>query len=322
MIRAGILGAAGYTGGELLRLLVHHPGAELVFAQSRSQAGKPVVDLHPDLHGETDLFFSAEPDLDPVDVLFLCLPHGEARSWLAAQTGLSDSLKIIDLSHDHRLDGRLNGEAFVYGLPEWQREGVAAARLVANPGCFATALQLALLPLAAAGLLTDVYATGVTGATGAGQNLTATSHFPWRHANIAAYKTLEHQHNGEVLATLGSFGGEPRLHFVPWRGDFARGIFVSCTLPCPIDAGKASELFETYYDTHPFTVVSRSPIDLKRAVNTNKCWLHCEAADGQLVVHAALDNLLKGASGQAVQNMNLLFGLDETTGLLLKASVF
>jgi N-acetyl-gamma-glutamyl-phosphate reductase len=320
MIRAGILGAAGYTGGELLRLLVHHPAAEVVFAQSRSQAGKPVAAVHPDLADDTALVFCAEPDA-AADVYFLCLPHGEARTWLSAQPFDRD-VRIIDLSHDHRLGGAWQDEPFVYGLPELDRAAIAQARLVANPGCFATALQLALLPLAAAGQLGAVYATGITGATGAGQGLSSTSHFPWRHANIAAYKTLQHQHLGEVLATLGRFGGAPALHFVPWRGDFARGIYVSCTLPCSLTAGAALELYEDYYRTHPFTVVSAAPIDLKRAVNTNKAWIQPEVVDGHLVVHAAIDNLLKGASGQAVQNMNLMFGLEETAGLMLKASVF
>ncbi len=320
MIKAGIAGGAGYTGGELLRLLLRHPNAEVAFVQSRSQAGKPVTSVHPDLLGETDLVFT---DGTPAgaDVLFLCLGHGESKTWLEQQAP-DAQLRIIDLSHDYRAGGAWGARAFQYGLPELYREQIRNAGLIANPGCFATALQLALLPLAANGLATDVYATGITGATGAGQSLSATSHFPWRHANVSAYKTLQHQHNAEVQRSLQAAGGHLDLHFVPWRGDFPRGIYLSCTLAADQDLDTLYTWYEKYYAGHPFTHVSPGMIDLKMTVNTNKCLLYLEKNGAHLVVHAALDNLLKGASGQAVQNMNLLFGLDETAGLLLKASVF
>ena len=314
--KTGIVGAAGYTGGELLRLLVRHPAAKVVFAQSRSQAGKPVSAVHTDLLGETDLFFSAETPLEEVDVVFLCLAHGEAGKWLNVQK-LPANLKVIDLSHDHRADA-----SFVYGLPEKNREAIRNALRLANPGCFATALQLALLPLAQAGKLATVYATGITGATGAGQSLSETSHFPWRHANISAYKSLSHQHYGEVIRTLKQTAPDAELHFVPWRGDFPRGIYVSCTTACDLNEQEVYNLYTEFYKDHPFTHVCETMIDLKMVVNTNKCVVHLEMANGQLVVHAAIDNLLKGASGQAVQNMNLMFGINETDGLQLKASAF
>lgn len=319
-IRAGIIGGAGYTGGELLRLLLRHPAVDMAFVQSRSQAGKAVADVHPDLLGDTDLRFSEQP-LAGADVWFLCLGHGEAQTWLAAQTP-DEALRVIDLSQDFRAGGAWGQRQFQYGLPELHRDRIAAAGLVANPGCFATALQLALLPLAAAGLLGDVFATGITGATGAGQSLSATSHFPWRHANVSAYKTLQHQHHAEVLRSLRAFGGQPELHFVPWRGDFPRGIYLSCTTRVERPLDEVVDHYEKYYATQPFTLLSRRMIDLKMVVNTNKCLLHLEQSGDQLVVHATLDNLLKGASGQAVQNMNLVFGLPENTGLDLKASVY
>ncbi len=321
MINAGIIGGAGYTGGELLRLLLRHPEVELAFVQSRSQAGLPVSAVHADLLGDTGLLFSADAPLEQADVLFLCLGHGEARQWLDQQTP-RPALRVIDLSHDYRAGGHWGDRAFQYGLPELHRDAIRTAGLVANPGCFATALQLALLPLAAHGLLGAVYATGITGATGAGQNLSATSHFPWRHANVSAYKTLQHQHYNEVMRSLRHFGGQPELHFVPWRGDFPRGIYVSCTVRVEAGSDTLYDLYEQYYSPHPFTVVSRQMIDLKMTVNTNKCLVHLEKIGDQLVVHAALDNLLKGAAGQAVQNMNLLFALPETAGLALKASAF
>ena len=320
-IKAGIAGAAGYTGGELIRLLLRHPNVEIRFAHSKSNAGNPVHSVHRDLAGETDLHFAVQMDLEAIDVLFLCLGHGEAQSWLSAQTP-EEALRVIDLSQDYRAGGAWGRRSFQYGLPELYREQIRRAGLVANPGCFATALQLALLPLAAAGLLGEVFATGITGATGAGQSLSPTSHFPWRHANVSAYKTLQHQHYAEVMRSLRSLGGQPELHFVPWRGDFPRGIYLSCTTRVEQPLDELQDRYEKYYATHPFTVLSHRMIDLKMAVNTNKCFLHLEKNGPQLVVHAALDNLLKGASGQALQNMNLMFGLAENTGLDLKASVY
>ncbi len=322
-LKAGIIGGAGYTGGELLRLLLRHPSVEIAFVQSRSQAGKPVAETHTDLLGETELMFSGDPETGGCDVLFLCLAHGEAKIWLE-KLPPRPSLKIIDLSHDHRAGGSWAGHSFIYGLPELRRDEIRAAHLVANPGCFATGLQLALLPLAAKNWLGESFVTGITGATGAGQSLAPTSHFAFRHANISAYKTLQHQHCQEVMASLGAFGGQPELHFVPWRGDFPRGIFLSATVDCPpASLDEIRDLYAVFYGKHPFTILSKTKmIDLKMAVNTNRCLLFLEKIGPKLVIHAALDNLLKGASGQAVQNMNLMFGLDETAGLNLKASAF
>lgn len=319
-IRAGIAGAAGYTGGELIRILLHHPEVEIVFAHSKSNGGNPVHDVHCDLVGETELLFSSEMPLEKIDVLFLCMGHGESNKLLLELT-LPEQLKIIDLSQDFRLekDAAFQGKKFVYGLPELQRKAIQSADFIANPGCFATAIQLALLPLAAHHLLKPVYITGITGATGAGQSLQASLHFPWRANNISAYKTLQHQHINEIVQSLTQLQDSiHQVHFVPWRGDFARGIFVSCTTEFEGTLHQAQEIYRTFYHNHPFTHVSSSPIDLKQVVNTNKCLIQLESANGQLVIHACIDNLLKGASGQAVQNMNLCFGLDETAGLRLK----
>ncbi len=316
-LRVGIVGAAGYTGGELLRLLLRHPSVEIAFVQSRSQAGKAVTTVHTDLLGETDLQFSAE--LAPADVWFLCLSHGEARGWLEQQA-VNPAVKVVDLSQDFRLGGQWGTRSFVYGLPEINREAVRNAGLIANPGCFATAMQLALLPLTTSGLVEEVYITGITGATGGGQSLAPTAHFPWRHANVSAYKTLVHQHLAEVSANLTLPANT--IHFVPWRGDFARGIYLSATVRCSLEQGEIAGLYLQFYAQHPFTVVCDHMVDLKMAVNTNKCLLFPEKQGDMLVVHAALDNLLKGAAGQAVQNMNLMYGLEETTALRLKASAF
>lgn len=327
-IKAGIIGGAGYTGGELIRLLVHHPAVSVSFVHSRSQAGQPVHQVHQDLLGETELQFSGELQ-DDIDVLFLCLGHGESKKFLAANT-IPEQVKIIDLANDFRLaaDARVGNRHFVYGLPELNRAAIKAAQQIANPGCFATAIQLGLLPLAKAGLLTDVYTTGITGSTGAGQSLSPTSHFSWRANNIQAYKTLTHQHLAEIGQSLTllqqSFSQSPDagISFVPWRGDFARGIFISSTLHCELSLEELNILYTDFYNGHPFTHVSKEPIFLKQVVNTNKAVIQLEKAGSKLVVHSAIDNLLKGASGQAVQNMNLLFGLEETTGLQLKANYF
>ncbi len=322
-IRAGIVGGAGYAGGETLRLLLRHPATDLAFVHSQSQAGQPVHAVHGDLFGETDLVFTAKPDPD-VDVIFLCLGHGDSRKFLSSAS-IGTGVRIIDLSQDFRLgpDAQLAGREFVYGLPELHRDAIREARHIANPGCFATAIQLALLPLAEAGLLGEVYATGITGSTGAGQSPSASTHFSWRANNIQPYKTLQHQHMAEIGQSLGAFGErKPQVHFVPWRGDFPRGIFISATMDCPAGTDEVMSLFGDYYSAAAFTHVSRSMIDLKQVVNTNKCLIHPEKLGGKLVVHAAIDNLLKGAAGQAVQNMNLMFGFDERAGLQLKASSF
>ncbi len=330
-INVGIAGGAGYTGGELLRILVHHPEVHISFVHSSSNAGKPVSAVHTDLIGDTDLIFT-NTFLDTIDVLFLCMGHKESKKFLAEQN-IAASVSIIDLSQDFRLtqNAVIADRTFVYGLPELNREKITTAKNIANPGCFATAIQLALLPLAKSGLLQDIYTTGITGSTGAGQSLSATSHFSWRANNIQAYKTLDHQHVFEIVQSLNhlqsdaplSTGGEgPGLHFVPWRGDFTRGIYTSSVIDCSLPIEAVQEMYASYYAAHPFVVVSDTAIHLKQVVNTNKCVLQIEKQGNKLVVHSAIDNLIKGASGQAVQNMNLLFGLDETTGLLFKANFF
>lgn len=322
-MKVGILGGAGYTGGELLRILLHHPQAKIVFAHSNSSAGKPIASVHRDLVGDTDLVFSEKTRHD-VDVVFLCVGHGEARK-LLTELDLPEAVRVIDLSQDFRLaaTAELGPRRFVYGLPELQKTAIQTASNIANPGCFATAIQLALLPLAQAGLLRETHVTGITGSTGAGQSLHATQHFAWRSNNISAYKTLTHQHLGEIRQSLGHWqSAVPPLHFIPWRGDFARGIFASACVSFEGSLEEANVLYRDFYQSHPFTHLSPEPIDLKQVLNTNKCLLFLEKEGGQLVVHSAIDNLLKGASGQAVQNMNLMFGLDEAAGLHLKASNF
>ncbi len=321
-IKAGIIGGAGYTGGETIRLLLNHPEVELIFAQSRSQAGKPVTSVHHDLVGETNLKFSGSFSQD-VDVLFLCLSHGESKK-LLIENKFKAETKIIDLGNDFRLGEKAGEREFVYGLPEFQREKIKQANNIANPGCFATTIQLGLLPLAKAGLLAEVHTTGITGSTGAGQKLQDATHFTWRANNISAYKTLTHQHLGEINQTIKSLQPEysSSINFVPWRGDFTRGIFVSSVLDCNLSLEEANQLFKEYYKSHPFTHVAGEMIDIKQVVNTNKCLLYLEKAGSKLVIHSVTDNLLKGASGQAVQNMNLMFGLDESVGLKLKGSVF
>lgn len=328
-IKAGIIGGAGYTGGEMIRILINHPEVDLTFVHSKSNAGKFLADVHEDLAGETYQRFAAEWHAD-IDVLFLCVGHGEAKKFLDEQAGTFGKARIIDLSQDFRLhkDGvrpSLDNAAqpFVYGLPELNKEAIRTARYIANPGCFATAIQLGLLPLAKAGILGDVYTTGITGSTGAGQSLSATSHFSWRANNIQAYKSLTHQHLKEIGQSLQQLQpGATSIRFIPWRGDFTRGIFISSQLRTDRDPEALLSLYEDYYRDHPFTIVSRSAISLKQVVNTNKCLIQLEQQGQDLVIHSAIDNLLKGASGQAVQNMNLLFGLDEKTGLHLKANAF
>ena len=318
-VRAGIVGGAGYTGGETLRLLLRHPHIDISFVQSRSQAGLPVSSAHADLLGETNLTFSSATA--PADVIFLCLGHGESKKYLSENPVTGDT-RIIDLSQDFRIDGA--GNNFVYGLPEVNREAIRRAHHVANPGCFATAIQLGLLPLAKAGRLGDAHITGITGSTGAGQKLQDTTHFTWRAGNISAYKTLNHQHLQEIRQTLEKQqpGFRSALNFVPWRGDFTRGIFVTSVTETDHSQADALELFRSTYQDHPFTVVSNETISLKQVVNTNKCLIHIEQQGHMLAIHSAIDNLLKGASGQAIQNMNLMFGLPEDAGLRLKATAF
>lgn len=320
-IKAGIVGAAGYTGGELIRLLLQHPDAELIFAHSNSQAGKPLWLVHTDLLGDTDLLFTDQLNAD-VDILFLCVAHGEAKTFLA-KNKLAEGTKLIDLSQDYRLKGAAND--FVYGLPELNRERIRTSDHVANPGCFATAIQLALLPLASNGLLNDdLHISATTGSTGAGQSLSATSHFSWRSGNSSAYKVLEHQHLGEIQQSLAQLqpAFAQAVQFVPYRGAFTRGILAGVYTSCNIGFAEIKKLYADYYATHPFVHLSEQAIDLKQVVNTNKCLLQLEQHGDQLFITSIIDNLLKGASGQAVQNMNLLFGLEETAGLKLKAVAF
>ena len=321
-INVGIIGGAGYTGGETIRLLLNHPNAELVFVHSRSNAGNPLHSAHPDLIGETPLTFTDVIQQD-ADVIFLCLGHGESKKFLQ-ENKISVDIKIIDLSQDFRLGDTLPGREFVYGLPEVNRQVIKSANNIANPGCFATTIELGLVPLAKAGLLKETYTTGITGSTGAGQKLQDTTHFTWRANNISAYKTLTHQHIKEINRTLlqlqPTFSGE--VNFIPWRGDFARGIYVSSCLSISASLEELKKLYQDFYKGDPFTFVSDKMIDLKQVVNTNKCLIALEKEKDKLVIHSVTDNLLKGASGQAVQNMNLMCGLEETAGLKLKGIVF
>ncbi|MBB5635399.1 N-acetyl-gamma-glutamyl-phosphate reductase [Pedobacter cryoconitis] len=321
-IKAGIVGGAGYTGGEMLRLLVHHPDVEIVFVHSNSNGGNLISDVHTDLLGDTDLRFTAELS-SAIDVLFLCVGHGDAKKFLDANP-IAAGIKIIDLSQDFRL-AQAAGTDWIYGLPELNRERIKTADFVANPGCFATCIQLALLPLAANGLLkSEVHINATTGSTGAGQSLAATSHFSWRNNNLSVYKAFEHQHLNEIGQSLLQLDTDfnQELNFIPQRGDFTRGILAAVYLESDLTAEQAQTIYEDYYSEHPFTHVSKKNIDLKQVVNTNKGLVHVEKHGSKLLIISIIDNLLKGASGQAVQNMNLMFGLDERQGLKLKAAAF
>ena len=324
LIKVGIIGGAGYTGGELLRVLLRHPNTEISFVHSTSNAGALISSVHGDLVGETQMTFASAIS-QGIDVLFLCVGHGAAQQFLAANP-INTTIKIIDLSQDFRLstNDTIGDRKFVYGLPELQKAAIQSAQNIANPGCFATAIQLGLLPLAQKGLLGEVYTTGITGSTGAGQGLSSTSHFSWRANNIQAYKTLQHQHLHEITQSLQQLQGneKPQVNFVPWRGDFTRGIFVTSVVQVNESLENLYAMYEQFYDWHPFTHVSKNNIDLKQVVNTNKCLIHLEQQGNKVAIHSVIDNLLKGAVGQAVQNMNLLFGLTETIGLQLKANYF
>jgi len=324
-IKAGIIGGAGYTGGEMLRILVNHPDVDIAFVNSKSNAGNYIYEVHTDLFGDTDLKFSGDISHD-IDVLFLCVGHGDAKKFLA-ENDIPDNIKIIDLSQDFRLsqNAKINNKNFVYGLPELQREDIKTAQNIANPGCFATCLQLGLLPLAASNNLnSEVHITATTGSTGAGQSPSATTHFTWRNDNLSIYKAFDHQHLGEIGQSLNqlqpNFG--QTLNFVPYRGDYTRGIIASIYLDTDLSEDEAFKLYEDYYTGHPFTHVTKRNIDLKQIVNTNKCFIQVQKLGKKLLITSIIDNLTKGASGQAIQNMNLLFGFDETTGLKLKATGF
>lgn len=322
MIRVGIIGAAGYTAGELIRILLNHPDVEIAWAQSSSNAGNKLWSVHSGLFGDTDMSFCADCALEDADVVFLCSGHGKSEAFWKEHEA-PESLRIIDLAQDFRDEH----DGYVYGLPEWQKDKIRLARKVANPGCFATCIQLALLPLAGMHCLNgDVNVTAITGSTGAGVKPGATTHFSWRNNNISTYKVFEHQHlieiNRNLVLAAKPYGIDPRINFVPMRGDFARGIFASVTVDSDMSAEAAVKLYEDWYADAAFTFVSPRPVDLKEVVNTNKCLVYVEKHGGKLVVSSVIDNLLKGASGQAVQNMNLMFGLPEKAGLNLKASAF
>ena len=322
MIKAGIIGGAGYTAGELIRILLNHPQVELVFVNSTSNAGNKLTDVHGGLLGETDMSFTDQLPYDKIDVLFFCTAHGDTKKFLDANN-IPDHLKIIDLSTDYR--HKAEGNNFVYGLPELNKEEIKRSSYVANPGCFATAIQLGLLPLAKANKLnSDIHVNAITGSTGAGVKPSATSHFSWRENNISVYKAFEHQHLTEIKQSLNqlqeNFNGD--INFIPVRGNFTRGIFVSTYLNYDGTIEDAQKLYKDYYKDSPFTIISDKNIDLKQVVNTNKCVLHLEKHGNKLLILSCIDNLVKGASGQAVHNMNLIFGLEETVGLNLKASAF
>jgi N-acetyl-gamma-glutamyl-phosphate reductase len=324
-IKAGVIGGAGYTGGELLRIIINHPNVEIAFIHSNSNAGNLISDVHTDLLGDTDLKFTDQLSQD-IHVLFLCVGHGDAAKFLAANE-INDAIKIIDLSQDFRLKNSSNfkGGPFVYGLAELNKEAIKTAQNIANPGCFATCLQLALLPLANAGLLkSEIHISATTGSTGAGQKPGATTHFSWRNNNLSVYKAFEHQHLNEIGESLIQLQSDfdKEINFIPYRGDFARGIMASTYVESNLSLEEAEKLYTDFYAEHPFTHISKKNIDLKQVVNTNKCLIHIEKHGNKLLILSIIDNLLKGASGQAVQNMNLMFGLEETTGLKLKASYF
>ena len=322
MIKIGILGAAGYTGGELIRLLLNHPEAEIVFANSESNAGNPVTDVHEGLYGETDLRFTGELPFDKVDVVFFCFGHGKSEQFLKEHT-IPDNVRIIDLAQDFRLAAPHHD--FVYGLPEINKEAIANARHVANPGCFATCIQLGLLPAANMGIINDdVAVNAITGSTGAGQKATATTHFSWRNNNMSIYKAFNHQHVPEIRQSLRQVQGhlDAEIDFIPYRGDFARGIFATEVVKTDAGIDDIVAAYKAFYAQAPFTHYSDKAIDLKQVVNTNKALVHCDKHGDKLLVTVCIDNLLKGAVGQAVQNMNIMFGIDETAGLKLKASAF
>lgn len=321
-IKTGVVGGAGYTAGELLRILIFHPQTEIVFVNSSSNAGNPLSDIHSGLIGDTDMLFTDQLPLEKIDVLFLCSAHGDSKKFMDSNV-LPEDLKIIDLSTDYR-EARPD-HSFVYGLPELNREKIRQAKYIANPGCFATAIQIALLPLAAAHLLVDeLHVNAITGSTGAGVKPSPTSHFSWRNNNISIYKPFGHQHLQEIGQSIHQLQSDfnHSLNFIPVRGNFTRGIYVTTYTKCDLSLSEAQELYKNYYQDAAFTVITNKNPDLKQVVNTNKGLLYLEKHGDKLLVVSMIDNLLKGASGQAVQNMNLIFGLEEKTGLNFKAGGF
>ena len=324
MKTVGIIGGSGYTGGELIRLVINHPALALDFVYSTTRPGTPISDTHHDLLGQLDLNFTDKINAE-VDVLFLCLGHGNSAAFLAENSFAASTL-IIDLSNDFRLekDAQFGGRNFVYGLPEINKAEIEKANAIANPGCFATAIQLALLPLAKAKLLQHtVHINATTGSTGAGVSLSPTTHFTWRNNNLSWYKPFTHQHLGEIGETLGAAqGATTELLFLPHRGDFSRGIFATAYTPFNDSLEQAYALYEAFYRNAPFTQVSKKEVHLKLVVNSNQCFLHLHKHKDQLLITAVIDNLVKGASGQAIQNLNLMMGWEETLGLQLKSSIF
>ena len=322
MVRVGILGAAGYTGGDLIRLLLNHPEAEIVFANSESNAGNPVADVHEGLYGDTELCFTSEMPFDSVDVVFFCFGHGKSEAFLKEHS-IPENVKIVDLAQDFRLEAP--DHDYVYGLPEINKERIAKAQHVANPGCFATCIQLGLLPAASMGLIKgSVAVNAITGSTGAGQKATATTHFSWRNNNMSIYKAFTHQHVPEIRQSLRQVQGhlDADIDFIPYRGDFSRGIFATEVIKTDRPLEEIVEAYKAFYRDARFTHYVDKAIDMKQVVNTNKALVHCDKYGDKLLVTSTIDNLLKGAVGQAVQNMNIMFGLDEATGLNLKSSAF
>ena len=321
-IKTGIIGGAGYTAGELIRLLINHPQVEIVFIHSTSNAGNKITDVHEGLIGETDLTFAASYDLKSIDVLFLCSAHGDSKKFIEANT-LPKQLKIIDLSTDYR--HKETAGDFVYGLPELNKAEIQNADRLANPGCFATAVQLAILPLANKGLLkNEIHVNAITGSTGAGVKPSSTSHFSWRDNNISVYKAFDHQHLKEIRESIVQLQSDfdKDINFIPVRGNFSRGIFASVYTECDLSVEEAVDIYSDFYKNAAFTFITAKNPDLKQVVNTNKGIIHLEKHGNKLFIISMIDNLLKGASGQALQNFNLMFGLDEKTGLNLKPSAF
>lgn len=321
-IRAGIIGGAGYTGGELMRLLINHPHAEIGFVHSRSQAGNKITSSHQDLIGETNQRFIDTLSTD-VEVVFLCMGHGQSEIWLKEHPEFLEK-PIVDLSRDFRLKEVNQPHDFIYGLTEWNRDEIKKAKHIANPGCFATCLQLSIYPLITSQKITEeVHITGITGSTGAGQEPKPTTHFSWRNDNVSVYKPFSHQHMDEINQLLDAHNtSATKVNFVPVRGNFTRGIFASVHMKSDLTSDEATEIYKNVYQSHPFTHISEDPIDMKMAVNTNKCVIHISKHEDNLHITAAIDNLLKGASGQAIQNMNLMFGFKESAGLNVKATRF
>lgn len=325
MINIGIIGGSGYTAGELLRILTAHPQATIKFTYSTTNAGKPIASVHQDLYGEIEMDFTNT--INPnVDVVFLCLGHGQSKAFLEAHT-FSETTKIIDLGNDFRLvkDAGFNGKSFIYGLPELNKEHIKKAQYIANPGCFATAIQLALLPLAKNNLLAHaIHINATTGSTGAGVQPSGTSHHPWRTNNMSHYKAFEHQHLEEITQSIQQLltGFNEEILFIPNRGDFTRGIFATLYTKLAADFNDIVQLYKDYYAAEPFVNITTDAISMKLAIQTNKCFISLEQKGNYLLITSVIDNLVKGASGQAVQNMNLMFSLDETTGLKLKPAGF